>query len=544
MSDEEIYKAAQSNFCDRFKRTINIKETIDGDRYTYKFHSLKGNNDDAKSKFNLSQTAKDSNLTAQQIMRENVDRHYHHGRLYGSYFSLVADPPNKIIPVQGKAEQMKLKHIKSDHSCRNNKDKCKSPRSGSSWSIELPKTPNNQGKRNNSLKLNFSYHSSGKKKAERCSREEDEDSDVSSVEELEVEYSGRCPGSMHAVSPNMIQNMFGCCKVPEFAKYIPVPYPAPLQLSKLPCHSMFPQEWKDAQRALEHDQVCDAGSSSSETQVSVKKSSSKSSRKLGRLTHLLPRTSLSRTKRSSVTPTSNKSDKSAVQELKSSGLKIALSERAASVSSNSRVSACSTPKSETPSAKAGRVSSATTASTKSVKNDDPMPESATVSPKLQNYRRPARYPHPNDSRFDETLNLSLVEANTKDDPNFCATLYVEMPVKHNMELCHIKTEMAVSAMLNFFHPYNNVQCFWISNIGEKLQELLKDRSLRPKFSSLVHLRRFDAILVLSNDAGNLLKHRNTCFLHSLACALQLSPHKLLVLARNPWWCSRPATAPR
>ena len=62
---------------------------------------------------------------------------------------------------------------------------------------------------------------------------------------------------------------------------------------------------------------------------------------------------------------------------------------------------------------------------------------------------------------------------------------------------------------------------------------LQEPSLQAKFTRIVYLRRFEALLVVSHQAGALLRHKSLAFLHTLSTILQISPHKLLVLVKQP-----------
>ena len=142
------------------------------------------------------------------------------------------------------------------------------------------------------------------------------------------------------------------------------------------------------------------------------------------------------------------------------------------------------------------------------------------------------FPKLTDSRLSEIVNADYVEMNNKVTPAFSAQLYVQQAPGDNLVLCHFMTELAVSAMLNFFYPYSDVQCIWIANLQNKVREEIGKPFVHAKFTKLVYLGRFEALLVLSHDAGSLIRHRNLCFLQSLAASLNISPHKLLILQND------------
>ncbi len=138
------------------------------------------------------------------------------------------------------------------------------------------------------------------------------------------------------------------------------------------------------------------------------------------------------------------------------------------------------------------------------------------------------------ARFNYNLNQKYMEVAAAEKPDFTVVLYAHVDEDDpNFEQCHIQTELCVAAMLNFFHPWSDVQCLWISNMQHKISSLLTDKTLKAKFTRLVYLRTFEAVLVVSADAGCLLRHKHLCFLHSLAATLQINTSKLLVLVKYP-----------
>ena len=256
----------------------------------------------------------------------------------------------------------------------------------------------------------------------------------------------------------------------DFTKYIPVPIPLKLHVPKLLLNQMDEDEWNDAQAAYERDRVEYLKTSGSETRLEVEKD------------QILPGTP-----NKSVSCTPIKFSRSCTKKV--------------TPSNSSHISV----------------------------KDDNLPFDSFFC----NYLKPQHgVPKRIDSRFDLDKAELLIESNSKIKPDFKCILYAGLPENPNFPLCHAMTELCVAAMLNFFHPYHDVQCLWIPDVQAKLVELLKDHSIKPKFTRLVYLRKFDAILVLSEDASNLLRHKDTCFLHSISSALKIQTHKLLVLCKD------------
>ena len=136
-------------------------------------------------------------------------------------------------------------------------------------------------------------------------------------------------------------------------------------------------------------------------------------------------------------------------------------------------------------------------------------------------------------RFDLAVNEKFCKLNVCKKPDLTAVLYIQLPTGDektlNLKLCHMKTELAVAAMLHFLYPYSQVQCLWVQCLQDNIDEFLRDVRIKPKFSKFVYLRHFDAILVLSDDAAGLLRHTDTCFVRALAAAIGVSSDQLLVL---------------
>ena len=137
-----------------------------------------------------------------------------------------------------------------------------------------------------------------------------------------------------------------------------------------------------------------------------------------------------------------------------------------------------------------------------------------------------------EARLRESTNRLFIQTNCATEPVFNVVLYVEAPADDDLTLCHAMTELATSAIINFFHPSNSVSCYWIKHLQNFILDELEKPEVKAKFTRIVYLRRFAAMLVLSRDASNLLRHRDTCFLHSVAAALNINLHRLLVVQND------------
>ena len=137
-----------------------------------------------------------------------------------------------------------------------------------------------------------------------------------------------------------------------------------------------------------------------------------------------------------------------------------------------------------------------------------------------------------DTRFREKLNLPYLKLNAAEEPVMIASLYVQLPKYVNQKLYELKTQFATAAMLSFFSPWMEVQCLWVKDIQVKYKQLIEDVTLKSKFTKTFLNNEHKAVLVLSKDAGDLLRHKNTAFLDVLAATLQIQPRELIVLASS------------
>ena len=146
-------------------------------------------------------------------------------------------------------------------------------------------------------------------------------------------------------------------------------------------------------------------------------------------------------------------------------------------------------------------------------------------------------PSLNSCRFNQNNNENYIKISCNEKASFTATLYTPIPDDPNYDLCHYQTDMAVTAMMAFFHPWSEIQCVWVPSLRSKIAELLHEGlALRPKFARSVRMCEFKAVLVISEDAGGLFRHRDMNFLHSLAAALSIEAKHLLVLVREGTTC--------
>ena len=156
----------------------------------------------------------------------------------------------------------------------------------------------------------------------------------------------------------------------------------------------------------------------------------------------------------------------------------------------------------------------------------------TAFSKLKEERYEAPLVTEYDTRFREKLNLPYLKLNAAEEPVMIALLYVQLPKYVNQKLYELKTQFATAAMLSFFSPWMEIQCLWVKDIQVKYKQLIEDVTLKSKFTKTFLNNEHKAVLVLSKDAGDLLRHKNTAFLDVLAATLQIQPRELIVLASS------------
>ena len=141
------------------------------------------------------------------------------------------------------------------------------------------------------------------------------------------------------------------------------------------------------------------------------------------------------------------------------------------------------------------------------------------------------------NRFSTESNERYIKICCTKDVLFTATLYTQIPEDPNYNMCHFQADMALTAMMAFFHPWSEIQCVWVPSLRSKFAELLHEGlALRPKFARSVRMCEFKAILVVCEDAACLFRHRGMGFLSSLAAALSIEAKHLLVLVREGSTC--------
>ena len=141
------------------------------------------------------------------------------------------------------------------------------------------------------------------------------------------------------------------------------------------------------------------------------------------------------------------------------------------------------------------------------------------------------------NRFNQENNERYIKISCNKDVLFTATLYTPIPDDANYGLCHFQADMALTAMVAFFHPWSEIQCVWVPSLSSKFAELLHEGlALRPKFARSVRMCEFKAILVVCEDASCLFRHRGMGFLNSLGAALCIEAKHILVLVREGSTC--------
>lgn len=135
-------------------------------------------------------------------------------------------------------------------------------------------------------------------------------------------------------------------------------------------------------------------------------------------------------------------------------------------------------------------------------------------------------------RFSEELNSKYCSIAVSKYPSFKTAMYMQYPSKEHHDMCHVKTQLIVTAMKEFFWPYEDVEVVWVSNITVTIKGLLYDEYLEVKFPQhqCKPLEYYQGALALrTSDADVLIRHPGLCFLHTLAAVTDIDPSSLLVV---------------
>lgn len=169
-------------------------------------------------------------------------------------------------------------------------------------------------------------------------------------------------------------------------------------------------------------------------------------------------------------------------------------------------------------------------------------------------------------RFDRWANEEYCRVSSQFRSDFTAVVYFECPNNYNKAVQLVKTEMVMLALMHFFYPCRFSNAVWTTNIQQQLS------LIRNNFTDPVVEARFDqvydnkcscftmveqdavvvanimnetksrysgehrnvtSILLLSPDAGKLLRHRRAGLLLHLAAALESTENQIIVLVKAP-----------
>ena len=204
------------------------------------------------------------------------------------------------------------------------------------------------------------------------------------------------------------------------------------------------------------------------------------------------------------------------------------------------------------------------------------------------------YPLESELRFSMSANEDYCRLASQKQPDFTAVIYFERPPNYNQRLYLIKTELALAALIHFFHPCSSANVFWTTDIQKQMSAILNDRSnqiqIKTKFSRVscswetdqistnplknppqsvrtgirpssrfsrdrpelvrgcsrigqdpsalgepqtsdVFDVDYKCILLLSSDAGRLLRHKQTSLLPHIATALATDVEDVVILVK-------------
>lgn len=199
-------------------------------------------------------------------------------------------------------------------------------------------------------------------------------------------------------------------------------------------------------------------------------------------------------------------------------------------------------------------------------------DDTAVIPIEGHYRTRSNHPPSITSvRFDRWANEEYCRVSSQFRSDFTAVVYFECPNNYNKAVQLVKTEMVMLAIMHFFYPCRFSNAVWTANIQQQLSLILnnftepvvearfyrvddKNRSAdkcscytmgekdagvavnimnetKSRYSS--EYRNVTSILLLSSDAGRLLRHQHSGLLLHLAAALESTQNQIMVLVKAP-----------
>lgn len=105
--------------------------------------------------------------------------------------------------------------------------------------------------------------------------------------------------------------------------------------------------------------------------------------------------------------------------------------------------------------------------------------------------------------------------------------------RFKLNLFHVKTEMVVKCLQNFFKPFDDTTVMFVSDLDTHIDKITKCNR-KDIFDCNIsdNLKRAKAILYLDDCPARLLRHKEMCVLDTLATIIEIRKEELLILSMS------------
>lgn len=99
-----------------------------------------------------------------------------------------------------------------------------------------------------------------------------------------------------------------------------------------------------------------------------------------------------------------------------------------------------------------------------------------------------------------------------------------------LHLFHVKTEMVVKCLQNFFKPFDDTTVMFVSDLNTNIDQGKKN-NIKDIFDCFIgdKLKNAKAVLYLDEFPARLLRHKDMCVLDTLATIIEIRKEELLVI---------------
>lgn len=141
----------------------------------------------------------------------------------------------------------------------------------------------------------------------------------------------------------------------------------------------------------------------------------------------------------------------------------------------------------------------------------------------------------NHKRFKDDQQYINTASAVRSDDYSQIKLCIKMSEDHDsrIKLCNLKTDLSVKCLKSFFHPYADSMISWLPEpfMIQQIDECVEKNMQHPLINGTLDppsFKKYKAILCLSRQASQLLRHNDLVVFDTLAKTLQIQRHELLV----------------